>query len=50
MIKNAKAGKKLPVYGDGINIRDWIPVSDHCSSIRFFVTAQTDIVGLRLQF
>lgn len=33
MIKNAKAGKKLPVYGDGRNIRDWIHVSDHCSAI-----------------
>ena len=33
MIKNAKAGTKLPVYGDGKNIRDWIHVSDHCSAI-----------------
>jgi len=33
MIKNAKAGEKLPVYGDGKNIRDWIHVSDHCSGI-----------------
>lgn len=33
MIKNAKAEKKLPVYGDGKNIRDWIHVSDHCSGI-----------------
>ena len=33
MIQNAKAGKKLPVYGDGRNIRDWIHVSDHCSGI-----------------
>ena len=33
MIKNAKAGKNLPVYGDGRNIRDWIHVSDHCSGI-----------------
>jgi dTDP-glucose 4,6-dehydratase len=33
IIKNAKAGKKLPVYGDGRNIRDWIHVSDHCSGI-----------------
>ena len=33
MIKNVKAGKKLPVYGDGKNIRDWIHVSDHCSGI-----------------
>ena len=33
MIKNAKAGKKLPVYGNGKNIRDWIHVSDHCAAI-----------------
>ena len=33
MIKNAKAGKKLPVYGNGENIRDWIHVSDHCAAI-----------------
>ena len=33
MIKNTKEGKKLPVYGDGRNIRDWIHVSDHCSGI-----------------
>jgi len=33
MIKKAKAGEKLPVYGDGKNIRDWIHVSDHCSGI-----------------
>jgi len=33
MIKKAKAGEKLPVYGDGRNIRDWIHVSDHCAGI-----------------
>ena len=33
MIKNAMTDKKLPVYGDGRNIRDWIHVSDHCSGI-----------------
>ena len=33
MIKNAKLDMKLPVYGDGKNIRDWIHVSDHCSAI-----------------
>lgn len=33
MIENAKSGKRLPVYGDGRNIRDWIHVSDHCSAI-----------------
>lgn len=33
MIKKAKKGEKLPVYGSGENIRDWIHVSDHCSAI-----------------
>ncbi|MDU0809980.1 MAG: dTDP-glucose 4,6-dehydratase [Burkholderia sp.] len=34
MITNALAGKLLPVYGDGKNIRDWIYVGDHCRAIR----------------
>ncbi len=34
MILNALAGKPLPVYGDGSNIRDWLFVADHCSAIR----------------
>ena len=34
MIVNAMAGKALPVYGDGQQIRDWLYVSDHCSGIR----------------
>lgn len=33
IIKKARAGEKLPVYGDGRNIRDWIHVEDHCSGI-----------------
>ena len=33
MIQNVKSGKKLPVYGDGRNIRDWIHVTDHCRAI-----------------
>ncbi len=33
MITNALEGKKLPVYGDGKNVRDWLQVSDHCSAI-----------------
>jgi len=33
MIHNALAGKPLPVYGDGSNVRDWLYVSDHCSAI-----------------
>jgi dTDP-glucose 4,6-dehydratase len=34
MIVNALAGKSLPVYGDGMQIRDWLYVKDHCSAIR----------------
>ncbi|MBK9441204.1 MAG: dTDP-glucose 4,6-dehydratase [Comamonadaceae bacterium] len=34
MIVNALAGKNLPVYGDGQQIRDWLYVKDHCSAIR----------------
>lgn len=33
MILNALRNKKLPVYGDGMQIRDWIHVKDHCSAI-----------------
>ena len=33
MISNALENKPLPVYGDGMNIRDWLHVYDHCSAI-----------------
>src|SRR6266542_1501087 len=33
-IVNALAGKPLPVYGDGQNVRDWLYVGDHCAAIR----------------
>jgi dTDP-glucose 4,6-dehydratase len=33
-IVNALAGKPLPIYGDGMNVRDWLYVRDHCSAIR----------------
>jgi dTDP-glucose 4,6-dehydratase len=33
-IANALAGKRLPVYGKGENVRDWIYVTDHCTAIR----------------
>jgi dTDP-glucose 4,6-dehydratase len=33
MISNALEGKPLPVYGDGMNVRDWLYVSDHCQAI-----------------
>jgi dTDP-glucose 4,6-dehydratase len=32
-ILNCLNGKKIPVYGDGLNVRDWIHVDDHCSAI-----------------
>ena len=34
MIVNALAGKPLPIYGDGQQVRDWLYVSDHCAAIR----------------
>ena len=34
MIVNALAGKPLPIYGDGMQVRDWLYVADHCSAIR----------------
>jgi dTDP-glucose 4,6-dehydratase len=34
MILNALEGKPLPVYGDGLNVRDWLYVRDHCEAIR----------------
>jgi dTDP-glucose 4,6-dehydratase len=33
-IRNGLAGKPLPVYGDGLNVRDWLYVGDHCAAIR----------------
>jgi len=34
VIINALAGKSLPIYGDGLQVRDWLYVTDHCSAIR----------------
>jgi dTDP-glucose 4,6-dehydratase len=34
VIQKALAGESLPVYGDGMNVRDWLYVEDHCSAIR----------------
>lgn len=34
IIHNALAGKPLPIYGDGTNVRDWLYVGDHCAAIR----------------
>ncbi|MDR1995935.1 dTDP-glucose 4,6-dehydratase [Azonexus sp.] len=39
IIHNALAGKPLPIYGDGQQIRDWLYVADHCSAIRQVLAA-----------
>jgi len=38
VIINALKGKKLPIYGDGGNIRNWIYVEDHCNAVRLILT------------
>jgi dTDP-glucose 4,6-dehydratase len=38
VILNARAGKPLPVYGDGQNVRDWLYVEDHCEAIAAVLT------------
>ncbi len=43
MISNALQDKKLPVYGDGMNVRDWIYVDDHCEGI--WMTLKKGISG-----
>ena len=42
MIHNCRSGKKLPVYGDGMQIRDWLYVSDHCSAINMVLNKGKD--------
>jgi dTDP-glucose 4,6-dehydratase len=39
VVANALAGKPLPVYGDGMNVRDWLYVGDHCAAIRRVLAA-----------
>jgi dTDP-glucose 4,6-dehydratase len=34
ILLNAISGKPLPIYGDGLNVRDWLYVGDHCAAIR----------------
>ena len=35
MILNALNGEQLPIYGDGLNVRDWLYVEDHCEALHF---------------
>lgn len=39
MIHNALEGRSLPIYGDGLQIRDWLYVDDHCAAIRVVLDA-----------
>ncbi len=39
MIVNALAGEPLPIYGDGLNVRDWLHVEDHCAALALVLTA-----------
>jgi dTDP-4-dehydrorhamnose reductase len=41
MIANALADKKLPVYGEGLNVRDWLYVEDHCKAIDLIIRKGT---------
>jgi dTDP-glucose 4,6-dehydratase len=41
VIQNAVKGLPLPIYGDGLQVRDWLYVKDHCSAIRFALAAAT---------
>ena len=41
IIHNALAHKTLPIYGDGLQVRDWLYVSDHCSAIRTVLNCGT---------
>jgi dTDP-glucose 4,6-dehydratase len=53
VILNACAGKPLPVYGDGKNVRDWLYVEDHCRAIRGVLTqgrvGETYNIGGRME-
>ena len=43
MINNAKTKKGLPVYGDGMNVRDWLYVEDHCKAIDMVAVSYTHL-------
>ena len=37
MILNTLNGEQLPIYGDGLNVRDWLYVEDHCEALHFIL-------------
>jgi len=43
VIKNAIKGTPIPIYGDGMNIRDWLYVEDHCSALEVII--QSGMIG-----
>jgi dTDP-glucose 4,6-dehydratase len=53
MVLNGLAGKPMPVYGQGLNIRDWLHVEDHVSALRQIVATgrvgETYLVGARTE-
>lgn len=53
VILNAKEGSRLPVYGDGMQIRDWVYVGDHCDAVRLILArgrlGETYNVGSRTE-
>ena len=42
MLSKALSNERLPVYGDGLNVRDWLYVEDHCSAIKTIVSKGKD--------
>ena len=40
MIANSLADKSLPVYGEGLNVRDWLYVEDHCKAMDFLTESR----------
>jgi dTDP-glucose 4,6-dehydratase len=46
-VTNVLRGRKIPVYGDGLQMRDWLHVIDHCRAIRTVLTAPVGPIGPR---
>ncbi len=46
-VTNVLRGRKIPVYGDGLQMRDWLHVTDHCRAVHAVLTAEAKPVDLR---